>query len=60
MSFSDLPIVLLSSVDEELHVEATRYGVNRVLFAPIDERELLRVAAELAPVVRDLRFDQVG
>jgi CheY-like chemotaxis protein len=60
MSFTDLPIVLLSSADNELHVEATRYGVNRVLLAPVDDRELVRVAAELAPVVRDLRFDRVG
>lgn len=60
MSFPDLPIVLLSSKENELQTEATRYGVNRVLLAPIDDRELLRVALELAPVVRDMPFDRVG
>jgi CheY-like chemotaxis protein len=60
MSFSDLPILLLSSEDSELASEAAGYGVDRVLLAPVDDRELVRVAAELAPIVRDLAFDRVG
>jgi CheY-like chemotaxis protein len=60
MSFPDLPIILLSSKDNERQIEATRYGVNRVLLAPVADQELVRNALELAPVVRDMPFDRVG
>jgi hypothetical protein len=60
MSFPDLPIILFSSKHNEAQIEATRYGVNRVLLAPVDDELLVSTALELAPVVRDLPFDRVG
>ncbi len=60
VSFPDLPIILLSSKSNEQQIEATRYGVNRVLLAPVDDRALVSAALELAPVVGDLPFDRVG
>lgn len=60
MSFPELPIILLSSKDNEQQVEATRYGVNRVLIAPVHDQTLVSAARELAPLVHDLAFDRVG